>query len=74
MSDDAKDYVQKFQHYVHTVESIYIELVNALKQSIRLLEQFVDSVPDPVGWKGMVDDFCNVLETAVRTENNHTIH
>ena len=74
MSDDAKDYVQKLQHYVHTVESINIELVNALKQSIRLLEQFVDSVPDPASWTSMLDDFRNVLDEAVRTKKNYTVH
>jgi len=74
MPDDAKSYAQELWDYVHAVEGVNVELVNALKQPIRLLEQFVDSVPDPVGWEKMLDDFRNVLDAAVRTNKGKTVH
>ncbi len=43
MPDDAKD-------YDHAIEGVNLELVNALRQCIKLLEQFTDSVTDIVGW------------------------
>jgi hypothetical protein len=74
MPDNSKPYAQELWDYVHAVEDVNVELVNALKQSIRLLEQFSNSVPNPVGWKRMLDDFRNVLEAAVRTNQSKTVH
>ena len=37
-------------------------------------EQFTDSIPDPVGWDKMLDDFRNLLEAAVRTNQGNTVH
>jgi len=38
-----------------------------------LLERFADSVPDPVGWENMLEDFRKLLDAAVRTNKGKMV-
>ena len=74
MTDDDKEYVNKLWKYIDAIEKINTELTGALRQCIRLLEQFSNSVPDPAGWEELLDDLRSLLEAAIRMNQSKTLH
>ena len=69
-----KDYVDKLWDYIDAIEKINTELTGALRQCIKLLEQFTNSVPNPAGWEELLDEFRDLLDTAVGTNHGKTLH
>ena len=74
MPDYEKEYVDKLWDYIDAIEKINFELTDALRQCIKLLEQFTDSVPDSIGWEELMDNFRNLLDAAVGTNQDKTLH
>jgi hypothetical protein len=72
--DDANDYAEKLWDYIDAIEKINTELTGALRQCIKLLEQFTGSVPDPAGWEELLDNFRNLLDAAVGANRENSVH
>ena len=70
----SEDPVAKLHQYIHLLEKTNDDLLNTLKQAVRLLGQFTPTVPDPYGWQDMLMKFQEVRNTGERVTIQKTIH
>lgn len=69
-----KEIDQKIFNYIALLEKTNDELVNTLKECVKLLDQFTESVPDPDGWKNLMEVFKEAIQIGERITVEKTLH
>lgn len=60
------DPTEKLFNYISFLEETNHQLVGTLKQCHTLLRQFIDQVPDPIGWQMMLKDLQGAIKAGER--------
>lgn len=60
--------------YIALLEKTNDELLNTLKQYVKLLASFEDMVPDPNGWQDLMELFNRTIEAGERLVGEERIH
>ena len=60
--------------YIALLEKTNDELVNTLKDCVRLLAQFDEMVPDPEGWQEMLEVFQETINIGERVIEEKIFH
>ncbi len=69
-----KDLTQKMFDYVALLEKTNDDLVFTLKESVELLAQFKEWVPNPQGWQDMLDAFQETINVGERVTDEKVLH
>ncbi len=70
----GEDFIQRMWDYVATLEAANNSLVDTLRESVKVLEQFTESVPDPDSWDDLIELFKQTLEAGERTVQEKIVH
>ncbi|MBN1850686.1 MAG: hypothetical protein JW932_19100 [Deltaproteobacteria bacterium] len=65
---------QKIFNYIALLKKTNDELVNTLKECVKLLDQFIESVPDPEGWRNLMEVFKETIQIGERMTVEKTLH
>ena len=70
----SAEYEKALWEYIKTLETENKELITALTQCIKLLEQFREHVPDPNGGEDMLELFRDTLEACGKVKLERSVH
>ena len=69
-----RDPIMALDNYIKALEEVNKSLLDNLKICVMLLDQFSDVVPDPKGWKQMIDMFEDTIALAEQHEKPSIYH